>query len=393
MVHYFLQYETPRLQESKANQLQYKARNSKIAVHQAMGADALRLWVASSDYTRDVVIGAPVLKFNQSALLKYRMIIKMLLGSMQTPLIRTSPVTKLDQIALVQLQAVMYEVQTAYQNYEFYRAVNAINRWINTDLSAFYLEAMKDRLYCGDGGGVLEEIFHGLLKMLAPITPNLVEEAWDYRPQWMKASSQTHPSLRPLTEPVSDAERCDVAELEIRDEVPVLLAANTAIKTVQEEARGKKLIGSSLESSVVLTLPPRLLEVFERYREELASIFVVSSVQLVQEKTAEVEAEVEPADEALSDPATIILSAAEPSNSIQPPRETSTLLPTHPVWEFSSIFSILDEKATVTIVPPKAEKCPRCWRFMAEEESLCGRCEGVVKDTKDDRLVGSVVDV
>ncbi|TVY27998.1 Isoleucine--tRNA ligase, mitochondrial [Lachnellula hyalina] len=381
----------------------YKARNSKIAVHQAMGADALRLWVASSDYTRDVVIGTPVLKFNQSALLKYRMIIKMLLGSMQTPLIRDSPVTKLDQIALVQLQAVMHEVQTAYLNYEFYKAVNAINRWINTDLSAFYLEAMKDRLYCGDGGGVLEEIFHGLLKMLAPITPNLVEEAWDYRPQWMKASSQTHPSLRPLTEPVFDAERCDVAELEIRDEVPILLAANTAIKTAQEEARGRKLIGSSLESSVVLTLPPKLLEVFERYTEELASIFVVSSVQLVQEKATD-EATVEQArenkaeglsaetaHEAFSNQAELVLPAANPSSSEQPQQETSTSLRTQSAWTFSSTFSILGEKASVTIFPPKAEKCPRCWQFVAEEDNLCGRCKEVVKDVKDDELVGLVV--
>jgi len=322
------------LEISSANSSQYKARGSKIGVFQAFGADALRLWVASSDYTRDVVIGTPVIQFNQSALLKYRMIIKMLLGSMHSGS-RNSPITKLDQIALTQLQAVMHEVNTAYQNYEFYKGVNAINRWINADLSAFYLEAMKDRLYCGDGGGVLEEIFHGLMKMLSPITPNLVEEAWDYRADWMKAEDQTHPSKRPLTEPVIDPTRC-VLDGNVKQDLPYLLAVNTAIKTAQEKARAKKLIGASLESAVHLTIPPKSLDIFKRYEDELATIFVVSSVEL--------------------SPA-----------------------PNNPEWNFDANFEIQGEKGTVVVVPPKEAKCPRCWRYLAvDEESLCGRCEEVV---------------
>ncbi|CAJ2499883.1 Uu.00g027360.m01.CDS01, partial [Anthostomella pinea] len=156
--------------------------------YDALGPDVLRLWAASSDYTRDVAIGVPVLQGLHTALIKYRTIVKMLLGSMHESA-RTAPLTVTDEIAIMQLQDTMAEVGKAFENHEFYRGFNALNRWITNDLSAFYLETLKDRLYCGDGGGVLEPIFNGFLRMLAPMTPLLVEEAWDHRPEWIKQDS------------------------------------------------------------------------------------------------------------------------------------------------------------------------------------------------------------
>jgi len=152
---------------------------------EALGPDALRLWVAGSDYTRDIVLGEPVLMSINLTLIKYRSIIKMLLGSMHESA-RLAPLTALDHIALVQLKNVMDEVGTHYNNHEFNKAVNFINHWVANDLSAFYIEGLKDRLYCADGGGVLEPIFTGFLRMLAPITPVLVEEAWEHRPAWLQ---------------------------------------------------------------------------------------------------------------------------------------------------------------------------------------------------------------
>jgi isoleucyl-tRNA synthetase len=310
-------------------------KKSAGSVSQALGPDALRLWVASSDYTKDVVVGQPILQFNHSALLKYRMTIKMLLGSMH-PTARNAPLTKLDEIALAQLEAVVAEVGSAYDKFEFYKGVNAINRWINSDLSAFYLEAMKDRLYCGDGGGVLEELFQGLLRMLTPITPSLVEEAWDHRPDWMKNEAQIHPFHRTLDTPIISPERYTKNEGLIQD-LPWLLNANNAIKTAQEDARAKKLIGSSLESSIVLQLPAQAQELFGRYADELDAIFVVSSVDL--NGTAEGE------------------------------------------WKYSSDFDAPGGKATAWVLPPKDKKCPRCWRYVAlVEDELCMRCEKVVVD-------------
>lgn len=159
---------------------------AKGPTYNALGSDALRLWAASSEYTRDVNLGPPVLKTTLSSLLKYRSIMKMLLGSMHESA-RTAPLTALDHIALLQLSDVMREVGAAYGNHEFYKGMAALNKWLNTDLSAFYLEALKDRLYCGDGAGVLEPIFLGFARMLTPVVPMLVEEAWDNRPEWMAA--------------------------------------------------------------------------------------------------------------------------------------------------------------------------------------------------------------
>lgn len=165
--------------------LKAKKGGSAAATKDALGPDALRLWVAGSDYTRDIVLGEPVLRSIHQSLIKYRTTIKMLLGSMHEAA-RTAPLTALDQVALVQLEDVMATVGIRYANHDFNQAISALNYWVANSLSAFYLEALKDRLYCADGGGVLEPILMGFLRMLAPITPVLVEEAWEHRPEWLK---------------------------------------------------------------------------------------------------------------------------------------------------------------------------------------------------------------
>ena len=161
-----------------------KAASAQAPTYDALGPDALRLWAASSDYTTDVVIGAPTLHAVHTALIKYRTIAKMLLGAAHETA-RSAPLSTADEIALVQLADVMSDVGRALDSHEFHRAFAAVNRWVTNDLSAFYLEAAKDRLYCGDGGGVIEPILHGFLRMLAPVTPLLVEEVWAHRPVWM----------------------------------------------------------------------------------------------------------------------------------------------------------------------------------------------------------------
>ncbi len=303
-------------------------------ISKALGPDALRLWVAASDYTRDLSIGQDVLQSNHNALSRYRLILKMLLGSMH-PSARTAPITKLDQIALAQLQASMTEVASSYDNFEFYKGISALNKWINNDLSAFYIEAMKDRLYCGDGGGVVEEIFHGLLRMLTPITPILVEEAWDHRPEWMKVESQAHPFHRTLDDPIISPARAVQTDSLVGD-ISWLMYTNTAIKTAQEEARAKKLMGASIQCSVVLQIPSQAGPLFDRYADELDTIFIVSSVEL----NGDVEG----------------------------------------AWKYSCEFDAPGGKGTAWVLPPKGHKCSRCWRHVAPvENELCGRCEEVVK--------------
>lgn len=305
----------------------------------ALGPDALRLWAASSDYTRDIVLGEPVLKTIHQALLKYRTTIKMLTGSMHASA-RTAPLTAVDHIALLQLRDVMDEVARHYDTYEFNKAFSSLNRWATNDLSAFYLEALKDRLYCGDGGGVLEPIFIGFLRMLAPITPVLVEEAWEHRPAWLKQEDGVHPLRQLYDAPVVDEARLTIGEAELREAVPVLMRAHAAIKAASELARADKVLGSSLQCAVVLEVPEgKALEVLGRYKEELEAMFVVSTVEL---------------------------NGAVPGDA---------------EWKYCEEFELDGKQCRAWVLPPRHAKCPRCWRYVApKEEELCGRCDEVVGD-------------
>jgi isoleucyl-tRNA synthetase len=182
-------------------------------------------------------------------------------------------------------------------------------------------------------------MFNGLLRMLTPITPQLVEEAWDHRPEWMKAEEQIHPFQRTIDDSVIPAVRFP-SDPNLLNDLSWLLNANTAIKTAQEEARAQKLIGSSLESSVLLELPASARDLFDRYADELEAIFVVSSVSLAE-------------------------------TGLQPEAE----------WKYSSTFDVPGGQATAWVLPAEDHKCPRCWRFVAPApEELCVRCEDVVKN-------------
>ncbi|KAF2972372.1 hypothetical protein GQX73_g1147 [Xylaria multiplex] len=317
--------------------------------YDALGPDALRMWAASSDYTRDVVLSVPVLQSIHNALIKYRTITKMLLGSMRESA-RTAPLTVTDQIALIQLQDTMHEVGKTFDNHEFYKGYHALNRWVNTDLSAFYLEALKDRLYCGDGGGVLEPILHGFLRMLAPMAPLLVEEAWEHRPEWMKQdTSLTHPLHQLYTDPVIDPSRLTIVPEELQRDIPILITVHGAVKPALEQARSAGHVGSSLQSIVEIHIPEAsegnhgaILSVLEKHADELASMFVVSTVRIIT-----------PQNVTLSDPS--------------------------PDFVFREEFEVHGVKAHVEVRPPEDHKCPRCWRYVASQEDvLCVRCEDAV---------------
>ncbi|KAJ3480711.1 hypothetical protein NLG97_g8004 [Lecanicillium saksenae] len=247
----------------------------------ALGPDALRLWAGSCDFTTDILIGPTILQPVHNALVRYRTILKMLLGSAHESS-RQAPLTRLDHIALLQLSATMEQVWEAYNNHEFHKGVGILNRWVSTDLSAFYLEALKDRLYCGDGGGAIEPILVGMLRMLAPVTPVLVEEAWTNRPSWMvEDGSMVHPARQLYDSPVIDPKRLTYDADKLRADIPKLSAVHEAIKAGLEPARLAKEVGSSLQCSVVVTTEDAdLISCLAEYKDELDAIFVVSSVSV-----------------------------------------------------------------------------------------------------------------
>jgi isoleucyl-tRNA synthetase len=131
---------------------------------------------------------------------------------------------------------------------------------------------------------------------------------------------------------------------DIEEDIPWLLNANMAIKRAQEDGRTQKLMKSSLQSSVVLTLPEQSKGIFEKYKDDLEVIFVASSVAL-----------------------------ENAAGSVLPESE----------WRFSAEFDVPGGKGTAWVLPPKEAKCPRCWRYVAPvEDDLCTRCEDIVGEKK-----------
>jgi isoleucyl-tRNA synthetase len=346
--------------------------------YDAMGSSALRLWAASSDYTRDVTIGQPVLMSVNQALHKYRVTFKWLLGIFSLPscpptfpsfeaLTTEEPenINLADRLAIHRLVQVSHEVHSHYAKYEFFKGVNALNKYISNDLSSFYFETLKDRIYTGDKRDcqdiqrVLGLIFYELLKILAPVTPLLVEEVWDHVPASLKDST-THPARGHWT-PLSVPNHPPAQEMEAMHTIVNALGA--AIKGSQERLRADKKIGSSLESGVTLHLGREAADTFSRdfancthaspteMQDQLASAFVVSGFQIR-------------VDDGGHD---TVVSAAQSEWSVEEildPIQTGCL----------------SHGARIAVHAPPGEKCPRCWRFVkTPEDELCGRCDGVVK--------------
>ncbi|KAF2131912.1 isoleucyl-tRNA synthetase-like protein [Dothidotthia symphoricarpi CBS 119687] len=349
--------------------------NDSTPTYDAMGSDALRLWAASSDYTRDVTIGQPVLLSVNQALHKYRVTFKWLLGIFSLPScpppfssfttlrsedLENQPLPLLtDTLALHRLKQVSNAVHAHYTDYEFSKGINTINKYIANDLSAFYFETLKDRIYTGDKHDcqhlqrVLGRIFFELLHMLAPICPLLVEEVWHHTPQPLQTST-THPARAhwtPLAQSPDTAQQLDAMLAHIAD-------ISSAVNTAQERLRADKKIGSSLESGVALLLPAPALKALQdcfvactragvdALDDQFAGLFVVSAFRV---------------------------------RGLDGVREVDAQ---QWAWrEEQPVVSSSFENAKIVVHPPAAEKCARCWRFVREgHEELCKRCEGVVEE-------------
>lgn len=346
----------------------------------AMGPDALRLWVASSDYTKDVVIGQPVLQAVHQSLHKYRTTFKWLLGVLNdypAPIPADDLLVDLyfaDQVTLHQLSKTAEQVWNHYAAYEFHKGVQAINKFINTDLSGFYFEVIKDRLYADDEEvrrhtqTVLFVIMEELINMLSPITPHLVEEIWEHIPeQWHEF--QPTPFNERTWDNAFVAEFDSVNAEVLERMIKIFTNINTAVKSAQENARRAGRLGSGLACRVELQLPretasvPLALLSDLRNMDELAELFVVSDADIVpldpdfRRQIAEQEE-----DEEL---------------------RAILLEPNEPAWKFEAEFDCGTPEVPATgkavVVPPTGEKCIRCWQFTSPEvDSLCGRCVEVV---------------
>lgn len=337
-------------------------------LYDAMGPDALRLWVASCDYTNDVTVSPTILKAVNGTLSKYRVTFKLLLGMLDgynTPAsnINYTELGPLHQIALIQLSHTWNRVLEHWERFEVNRVVQEINRYINTDLSALYIESVKDTIYADSPTSIdraeaqlaLFEIYTHLQNMLYPIVPLLVEESWEYTPEHIR-NSCIHPAKRKAT--MSGVHVSVGHTTPLRNNISNLLHANTAVKSAQEVARANKKMGSSLQCQVmfqVTALTSRNQEVHDalgRHRSLLEKLLVVSKVDIC----------------GISLPTSVTESA----------------------WSYKSDFQYAGFPVSAHVFAPFDSKCIRCWKYNARpndeiHEALCARCSEVVEGLRTEK--------
>lgn len=336
-----------------------------VEIRDSMGPDALRLWVASCDYTSDVRVSQTMLQAINGSLSKYRVTFKLLLGILNDfdPSMCSGFGEKtgnVHQIALLQLQKVVSSVEKHYHSMEFNKAMADINVYINTNLSSFYFESIKDAAYCGtideraQVQATLYQIFTKLQQMLLPVTPLLVEEVWDCTPKLIKDYDPTPPAMRPRKD-LTLSTGHDMGGRPSQSDIHLLMRALAAVRSGQETARNDKNMGDSLQSYILLEVGPEespALDLLRFYHEDLESIFVVSRVSILERGK-------------LSD-----LDKAR--------------------WSYRTDCTIHGQMVRLHVYEPEQAKCNRCWRYKAplyvpKEEALCQRCVMVVDELKDRR--------
>ena len=215
------------------------------------GADILRLWVASVDYTDDQRIGPEILKAVSDNYRKLRNTLRWMLGTLAHreagDAVGHSAMTGLERLMLHKLAELDLKVREAYENFDFARVVATLTAFMNADLSAFYFDIRKDALYCDPPSSVrrrgaleaIEHIFHAVTVWLAPVLVFTAEEAWSAR-------DDAHSSIHLEQFPAIPAAWRDDQLAQTWETIRMLrLAVTGAI----EIARADKLIGSSLEAA------------------------------------------------------------------------------------------------------------------------------------------------
>ena len=308
------------------------------------GADIVRLWAASADYRVDVRCSKEIFKQLSQSYLKFRNTARYCLGNLDgfdaDHLVAPEEMLELDRWAVTKLNALIETGFRAYENYEFHVLTHAINDFCVVELSSFYLDILKDRLYCEERNGLkrrsaqtaLYLILDAMARMFAPILAFTCDEIWQAMPH-RSGDDTRNVVLNEMVKPYA-AYALDEAAMQKWD---TLIALRNDVNGVLETARADKRIGKALEAHVALYAEDEASRAaLETVKElDLAELFIVSDVLL--ENGA--------------------------------PKEEN-------VCGTGANFPGM----RIEVLPAAGEKCPRCWMHSTEAnaEGLCPRCARVV---------------
>jgi isoleucyl-tRNA synthetase len=309
----------------------------------ASGADILRLWVAMNDFTQEIRLGKEVLARAAESYRKIRNTLRYLLANLYDfdPAVDRLPLERLDEIdryILARYGRLGERMAAAYARYDYATIFQGLNAFATVDLSAFYVDVSKDRLYTfaarspqrRSAQTAMYVMLDGLTRLMAPILAFTADELWRFVPAAREES--VHMALFP-----TGAELAAFADAALVERWDTLLALREEVLAEIEPLRKSKQIGSSLQAKVVLSATLAELALLERYARDLPMLFIVSAVEVRPAPT-----DVQAHEEAL-------------------PR--------------------------VTIERAGGVKCERCWRYVPKVSSepawagLCDRCQDALAQT------------
>ena len=302
------------------------------------GADIVRLWAASSDYHADVRCSKEIFKQLSQNYLKFRNTARYCLGNLDgfdpNDLVPAGEMEELDRWALTRLDSLIAVCRKAYHDYEVHVVTHAINDFCVVELSSFYLDILKDRLYCEDRNGLrrrsaqtaLYRIVDALAKLFAPILAFTCDEIWQAMPH-REGDDTRNILLNQMPRGCGDY----VLDQAVMDKWDAVVKLRQDVNGVLELARADKRIGKALEAHVSLSGGGALAEVCRDVN--LAEILIVSSC--AWEEAPE---------------------GAEVGSGVNYP------------------------DLTVGVTEARGTKCPRCWMHSeaADENGLCPRCASVI---------------
>jgi isoleucyl-tRNA synthetase len=261
-----------------------------------LGGEIVRLWTASVDFREDVV-GSETLM--QRVAENYRAIrnnlFKNALGNLYDfdPQANAVPFEKLealDQYMLRQTAALARDVRTWYAEFAFHKIYHRVNHFCVVDLSAFYFDVIKDRLYtyAADSAGrrsaqtALWRIGEAMARLLAPILSFTCEEVWQHLPKVADRLESVHLAEFPGTPDILGDKSVPEEDLQQQQDWATLLAVREQAMKALEEERNSKRIGKSLEAQLVITAADPAYSVLARFKDQLRYLFIVSAVTLAQ---------------------------------------------------------------------------------------------------------------
>jgi isoleucyl-tRNA synthetase len=267
------------------------------------GADLLRLWISSVDFTNDIPVSHRIIAERTEPYLKIRNTFRYLLGNLHDFELRKhsvplSQMQEIDRWAISRLQCLIRRATSHFDKFEFHRAYHDIYNFCVVEMSAFYLDIAKDRLYCSGREWqerravqtVLYRLLDSLTRMVAPILVHTAEEIWQNWPGRGSAPTATSEwagdplslmSVHLAAWPTVD---CDFVDTALETRWEKLVKIRTDVQRELERLRKEKKIGSSLEAEVTIHAEEEsLFEFLRRYESQLPMLFIVSGVTVGSE--------------------------------------------------------------------------------------------------------------